>query len=162
MSGAVTFRNELRPGDIGWVIKRQGEVYAEEYGWGIEFEALAAEIMAKIVQQFDPRWDRCWLAELDGERVGSVFVVKQSETVAKLRLLLVEPSARGHGIGRRLIEECIRFAREAGYQEMTLWTQSILLAARHLYEQAGFQMVHSEPYFGINRDLMSETWDLTL
>ncbi len=162
MSGEVTFRNELRPGDIGWVIKRNGEVYAEEYGWGIEFEALAAEIMAKIVQQFDPRWERCWLAELDGERVGSVFVVKQSETVAKLRLLLVEPTARGHGIGRRLVEECIRFSREAGYQEMTLWTQSILLAARHIYEQAGFHLVHSEPYFGINRELVSETWELAL
>jgi GNAT superfamily N-acetyltransferase len=162
MSGEVTYRNELRPGDIGWVIKRNGEVYAEEYGWGIEFEALAAEIMAKIVQQFDPRWERCWLAELDGERVGSVFVVKQSETVAKLRLLLVEPTARGHGIGRRLVEECIRFAREAGYQEMTLWTQSILLAARHIYEQAGFRLVHSEPYYGINRDLVSETWERRL
>jgi GNAT superfamily N-acetyltransferase len=160
--GQVTFRTELRPGDIGWVIERHGALYAEEYGWGIEFEALVAEIAAKIVQQFDPRWDRCWLAELGGERVGSVFVVRQSETVAKLRLLLVEPKARGHGIGRRLVEECLRFGREAGYQEMTLWTQSILLAARHIYEQAGFRLVHSEPYDGIKRELISETWQQAL
>jgi len=161
-SGEVTLRTALRPGDIGWVIGRHAEVYADEYGWGIEFEALAAEIAAKFVQQFDPRWECCWLAELAGERVGSVFVVKQSESVAKLRLLLVEPRARGHGIGRRLVDECIRFAREAGYQEMTLWTQSILLAARHIYAQAGFQLVHSEPYFGIKQDLISETWTLRL
>jgi GNAT superfamily N-acetyltransferase len=160
--GSVTLRTELRPGDIGWVIERHGTLYAEEYGWGIEFESLAAEILAKIVQDFDPRWDRCWLAELDGERVGSVFVVRQSETVAKLRLLLVEPKARGHGIGRRLVEECLRFAREAGYQEMTLWTQSILLAARHIYGQAGFRLVRSEPYNGIKRDLISETWQRPL
>jgi GNAT superfamily N-acetyltransferase len=162
MSGKLTLRNELRVGDLGWVVQRHGEVYADEYGWGIEFEALVAEIAARIVQQFDPRWERCWMAELDGERVGSVFVVKQSDTVAKLRLLLVEPKARGHGIGHQLVAECIQFARAAGYQEMTLWTQSILLAARHIYEQAGFRMVQSEPYFGINRELVSETWALTL
>jgi GNAT superfamily N-acetyltransferase len=161
-TGQVTLRNELRVGDIGWVVKRHGELYAEEFGWGIEFEALVAEIMARIVQNFDPRWERCWLAELDGETVGSVFVVKQSETVAKLRLLLVEPTARGHGLGKRLVDECLRFAREAGYQEMTLWTQSILLAARHIYEQAGFRLVQSEPYSGINRELISETWERPL
>ena len=161
-AGRVTLRNELRVGDVGWVVKRHGELYAEEFGWGIEFEALVAEIMAKIVQSFDPRWERCWLAELDGETVGSVFVVKQPETVAKLRLLLVEPKARGHGLGARLVDECIRFAREAGYVEMTLWTQSILLAARHIYAQAGFRLVQSEPYTGINRELTSEVWERRL
>lgn len=158
----ITLRQELRPGDVGWVVKRHGELYAQEYGWGIEFEALVAEILATFVQDFDPRWDHVWLAEIDGETVGSVFVVKQSEMVAKLRLLLVEPRARGLGIGRLLVDECIRFAREAGYREMTLWTQSILLAARYIYGQAGFRLVHSEPYTGIGRDLVSETWNLTL
>lgn len=158
----VTLRQELRPGDIGWVVERHGELYAQEYGWGIEFEALVAEILAKIVQQFDPRWDHVWLAEIDGETVGSVFVVKQSETVAKLRLLIVEPDARGLGIGRLLVDECMRFAREAGYHKLTLWTQSVLLAARHIYDRAGFRLVHTEPYDGIGRDLISETWELVL
>ncbi|HEV7502133.1 MAG TPA: helix-turn-helix domain-containing GNAT family N-acetyltransferase [Vicinamibacteria bacterium] len=151
-----------RPGDMGWVIHRHGEVYDREWGWGEGFEALVAEIVVKFMADHDPRRERAWIAELDGQRVGSIFLVAKSKTVAKLRLLLVEPSARGCGVGQRLVEECIRFARRAGYREIVLWTQSILDPARHIYAKAGFKLVGQEPNHEFGKGLVSETWALKL
>jgi DNA-binding MarR family transcriptional regulator/GNAT superfamily N-acetyltransferase len=151
-----------RVGDIGWIISRHGALYAEEYGWDISFEQLVAEIAAQFLKAHDDKRERCWIAEVDGEPVGTVMLVKGSDTVAKLRLLIVEPSARGLGIGRALTNECIRFAREAGYTEMTLWTQSILVAARNIYRAAGFQLVKSEPHHSFGHDLVGETWERAL
>ncbi|MDQ0468083.1 bifunctional helix-turn-helix transcriptional regulator/GNAT family N-acetyltransferase [Labrys wisconsinensis] len=151
-----------RPGDIGWVVERHGALYAQEYGWDERFEALVAEIAAGFIKTFDPARERCWIAERAGRRVGSVFLVRERDAVAKLRLLLVDPAARGLGLGQRLVAECIAFARQAGYGRLTLWTQRNLDAARHIYAKAGFRMVHSEPYQGIGRDLVSEIWDLDL
>jgi DNA-binding MarR family transcriptional regulator/GNAT superfamily N-acetyltransferase len=153
---------EPRPGDMGWVIQRHGALYAQEYGWDNSFEALVAEICAAFLHNFDPQWERCWIAEIDGEPVGSVFVVKQSAEVAKLRLLLVEPSARGLGIGKRLVQECIAFSRQRGYRKLTLWTNSVLLAARSIYEQAGFTLVESETHHSFGHTLVGENWDLVL
>jgi DNA-binding MarR family transcriptional regulator/GNAT superfamily N-acetyltransferase len=151
-----------RPGDMGWVIHRHGAVYDREWGWGEQFEALVAEIVVGFMKHRDPRRERAWIAVLDGERVGSIFLVAKSRTVAKLRLLLVEPTARGHGVGQRLVQECIRFARRAGYREIVLWTQSILDPARHIYAKTGFQLVGQEPNHEFGKGLTSETWRLEL
>jgi DNA-binding MarR family transcriptional regulator/N-acetylglutamate synthase-like GNAT family acetyltransferase len=151
-----------QPGDMGWVVSRHGALYAQEYHWDITFEGLVAGIVSDYLKNYNPQKERGWIAEVAGENAGCVFVVKKSEEVAKLRMLLVEPRTRGLGIGKRLVEECIRFARQCRYRRLTLWTQSCLLAARHIYAQAGFQLTESEPYHDFGQDLVSETWDLDL
>ncbi|GIQ74459.1 helix-turn-helix domain-containing GNAT family N-acetyltransferase [Bradyrhizobium sp. RD5-C2] len=151
-----------RVGDIGWVISQQGRAYAEEYGWDISYEALVAEICAQFLRSFDPAREHCWIAEVDGEPVGSVFLVNGGNGVAKLRLLAVEEKARGLGVGRALVEQCMRSAREMGYKKMTLWTQSILVAARGIYARAGFERVKEEKHHSFGVDLIGETWEMEL
>ncbi|MER9631694.1 MULTISPECIES: helix-turn-helix domain-containing GNAT family N-acetyltransferase [unclassified Mesorhizobium] len=152
----------LQVGDIGWIIHRQGLLYAQEYSWDETYEALVAEILGAFVKSFDPKWERSWIAEREGEVVGSVFVVRQSDAVAKLRLLYVEPSARGLGIGKRLVEECVGFCRARGYRTLTLWTNDVLAAARHIYEAAGFKLSNEERHHSFGKDLVGQNWNLEL
>ena len=151
-----------RPGDFGWIVKRHAELYAREYGWIEPFEGVCAQIVADFANNNDPRRERCWIAELDGENVGCVFLVADSAAVARIRLLLVDPKARGLGLGARLVDECVRFARGAGYKKITLWTHSVLTAARHIYQKAGFALTSSEERVSFSKPVVSEYWDLEL
>jgi DNA-binding MarR family transcriptional regulator/GNAT superfamily N-acetyltransferase len=159
---AAAVLREPRPGDMGWIVQSQGAAYAREYGWDSSFEALVADIVAKFLNSFDASRERCWIAEIDGAPVGSVMLVRGDDEIAKLRLLLVEPTGRGQGLGRRLVGECIDFARACGYRKITLWTQSILTAARKIYQDAGFALVASEPHRSFGQNLIGETWEIKL
>jgi GNAT superfamily N-acetyltransferase len=149
-----------KPGDLGWVVHRHGVLYAREYGWNLEFEALVASIVSDFVRNFDRHLDRCWIAELDGKIVGSVFIVKHTGSAAKLRMLYVEPEARGHGVGRRLVDAALEFSRTAGFASVMLWTNPQLTAARKIYEAVGFEMIdeRTEEAFGV--EFVSQTWKL--
>jgi GNAT superfamily N-acetyltransferase len=151
-----------RPGDMGWVVQAHGAVYAAEFGYDARFEALVAEIVAKFVRDFDPGRERCWIARRGAHNLGSAFLVRQSPRVAKLRLVVVTPEARGIGLGKRLVSACLRFARAKGYRKVVLWTQSELDAARHIYQRAGFRLVRSERHASFGRPLVGEYWELRL
>jgi len=159
--GDVVLRDPL-PGELGWVVKRHGEIYAAEYGWNAEFEGLVAGIVGQFTASLDPRMERCWIAELRGEPAGSIFLVKDKAKAAKLRLLLVEPWARGHGVGGRLVDACLGFAREAGYAKVRLWTNAELHGARRLYQRAGFRMVDESRAHRFGHDQVFQTWELDL
>ncbi|HTB00305.1 MAG TPA: helix-turn-helix domain-containing GNAT family N-acetyltransferase [Bradyrhizobium sp.] len=161
-SASPAILREPGPGDMGWVVQSHGALYAGEYGFDSGFEALVAEIVAKFLTGFDAARERCWIAELDGAPVGSVFLVRHSDDVAKLRLLLVDPAGRGQGLGKRLVGECVAFARARGYRKITLWTQSILTTARKIYQEAGFALVASEPHRSFGQNLIGETWEREL
>jgi DNA-binding MarR family transcriptional regulator/N-acetylglutamate synthase-like GNAT family acetyltransferase len=156
------FLRTHEPGDMGWVVHRHGLLYAREYGWDERFEALVAQIAADFINNFDPATERCWIAEMEGERVGCVFVVGAGDKVAKTRLLLVEPRARGLGLGNRLVEECVRFARSRGYEKLVLWTNDVLEDARRIYERKGFALVEQEEHHSFGKDLVGQNWELTL
>jgi len=151
-----------KPGDFGWIVTRHAQIYAEEYGWSNPFEGLCAQIVADFVNKYDPKLDRCWIAERNGENVGSVMLVKDSDGVARIRLLIVDPKARGLGLGTKLTDECVRFARRASYKKITLWTHNILTAARHVYEKAGFKLMRSEKHKSWGKPVVSEHWDMAL
>lgn len=155
----------LRPpkiGDMGWIVHRQAVLYAEEYGWNAEFEGLVATIVGQFVRDFDPVRERCWVAERGGQVVGSIFLVRESDEVAKLRLLYIEPAARGLGIGGALVEACLRAARDFGYRRVKLWTNDILIAARRIYQRSGFTLVAEEKHYSFGHDLVGQNWELTL
>jgi DNA-binding MarR family transcriptional regulator/GNAT superfamily N-acetyltransferase len=160
--GGHCLLRQPKPGDFGWIVKRHAELYAEEYGWIEPFEGLCAQIVADFVNKYDATCERCWIAELDGENAGSILLVKDAEGVARIRLLLVDPKARGIGLGARLVNECIGFARQSGYRTITLWTHSVLTAARHIYQQAGFELIRTERHQSWGRPVVSEHWDLQL
>jgi DNA-binding MarR family transcriptional regulator/GNAT superfamily N-acetyltransferase len=151
-----------RAGDLGWIVQAHGELYAQEYGWDVRFEGLVADVIGGYVRNFDSARERCWIAERGGENVGSVFVMRGSDEVAKLRLLIVHPGARGLGIGARLVDECIRFSRQAGYTTLSLWTNAVLLSARRIYAAKGFRLVHTEVHNSFGPDLVAETWETEL
>jgi DNA-binding MarR family transcriptional regulator/GNAT superfamily N-acetyltransferase len=161
-TGQTVVLRDPRPGDLGWVVQQHGEIYWREYRFDSQFEGLVARVAGQYLEKFDPAWEKGWIAEIDGERVGSVFVMRRSRTVAQLRLLILTPGARGRGLGGRLTDECIAFARSKGYRKLTLWTQSILTAARAVYRSRGFELVKSEPYPAFGQQLVSEVWELTL
>ncbi len=158
----VTIRRLGEPGDLGWVVMAHGELYAAEYGWDADFEALVARIVADYAEGADPAREAAWIAEVDGERAGCVFCVAAGEATAKLRLLLVGPAARGHGLGSALVGECLRFATAAGYEQITLWTNDVLTAARRIYRAAGFELTGEEPHHSFGADLVAQTWSRRL
>jgi GNAT superfamily N-acetyltransferase len=162
---AKTAQIKLRepvPGDFGWIVTRHAELYAQEYGWVAPFEGVCAQIVADFVNNHDRKRERCWIAELGSERIGTVMLAKDSANVARIRLLLLEPEARGIGLGARLVDECVRFARRAGYKKITLWTHSVLTAARHIYQKAGFKLMRTERHRSWGKPVVSEHWDLAL
>lgn len=160
--GASYILRPHQPGDIGWAVQKHGELYASEFGWDESFEALAAEVGAKFLRDFDAKKERAWIAEKDGENVGFVMLIKQSDEVAKLRMLLVDPKARGLGLGKRLVEECIRFARQRGYKKITLWTNDVLVTAIHIYQRCGFKLVAEERHRSFGHEMVGQTWELDL
>lgn len=154
---------QQKPGDMGMIVHKHGALYASEYGWDEHFEALVAKIVADFITDYNPAKERCWIAELNGEVVGSIFCVQSvDETTAKLRLLLVDPKARGLGLGTKLVEECVQFARQTGYKKLVLWTNSILVEARHIYKKIGFNLVAEESHHSFGHDLVGETWEIEL
>jgi GNAT superfamily N-acetyltransferase len=162
MSETTTLRALGAPGDLGWVIGAHGEVYATEFGWDISFEALVAQIVASYATEHDARWEAAWIAEIDGRRAGCVFLVRKDDATAQLRILLVDPAARGRGIGARLVETCVAFARQAGYARMVLWTNDPLVAAARIYRAAGFRLTHEEAHHSFGHDLVGQTYELDL